>query len=334
MIATGFCDDESLTAAFGRIRTTTDPTEAARGADLVSESVIERLDVKRAVHARFDELCPPHTILTTNTSSLVVSEIEDAVERGGRFAALHSHLGSPLYDIVGGPRTTPETIDVLGRYVLSLGGVPLVLTKENPGYIVNALLGPLLATAAQLVVSGRFDVETVDRAWMAHRDAPIGPFGLIDLFGLDLVLHSWENQSADDAPFRIERRERAMALLRPLVEQGHHGMKTGRGFYEYPEPAYQRAGFLDDPDPDAYAPLVAAITLRAVLLADDGVAEPHVVDLAWTVATSQGIGPFGLIDEMGPERFEMLRRGQLAAGLIAEEEAEQIARFLRSPDTP
>lgn len=133
MVAIGYCDADAVPEALARVRTTSDPADAAAGADLVSESVVEQVDIKRDAHALFDRLCAPSTILTTNTSSLLVSEIEGAVERGGRFAALHSHLGSPLYDIVGGPRTTPETIEVLRRFVLSLGGVPLVLRREHRG---------------------------------------------------------------------------------------------------------------------------------------------------------------------------------------------------------
>ena len=83
--------------------------EAIANADLVSESVFEDLDLKRDVHRALDQAAPSHTILTTNTSALLVSDIEDVVERGDRFAAMHSHLGSLLVDIVGGPRTSPAT---------------------------------------------------------------------------------------------------------------------------------------------------------------------------------------------------------------------------------
>ena len=330
MVATGFCTEQDATAAFGRVRTTTDPRDAAERADLLSESVVERLDVKRRVHQQFDELCPANTILTTNASSLLVSEIEDAVQRGDRFAALHSHLGSPLVDIVGGPRTTAETVELLRRYVLSLGAVPLVLKRENPGYVVNALLGPFLVEGVNLVVRGASDVEGVDRAWMAHRDALMGPFALLDLFGLDMVLDNWEHPNRDDTPFRTARRDEAIAPVKRLVDQGHFGMKTATGFYDYPDPAYQRAGFLDGADPTIHSHLVTAIAMRAALLADDGVAEPHDIDRAWMTATSLQIGPFGLIDEIGTEQFIERTRQRVAAGLVEDGDARRAEAFVAS----
>ena len=303
MVATGFCTEQQVTEAFERIRTTTDPTDAAAQADLLSESVIESLDVKRSVHAQFDELCAPHTILTTNTSALLVSDIEDAVQRGDRFAALHSHLGSLLVDIVGGPRTTPDTVDVLRRYVRSLGAIPLVMKRESPGYIVNALLGPLMMSAAHLVVLDAADVHTVDSSWMVHRGAPMGPFALLDMFGLDMVLHNWQNPSADDTPFRVARRAQTVPLLERVVGDGNFGMKTGKGFYDYPDPAYQSPDFTGYADPTVHDHLLTAVVLRATLLAADDIAEPIDIDRAWMAATSLPIGPFGIIDEVVIDLF-------------------------------
>ena len=100
----------------------------------------------------------------------MVSDIQDVVtaSRGGLFAALHSHLGSVLIDIVGGPRTTQNTVDILERYVLSLNGVPLVLKKESPGYVLNAMLGPVLGTAMLMRQANVATIENIDRAWMSQ----------------------------------------------------------------------------------------------------------------------------------------------------------------------
>ncbi len=104
MVGIGYCTDEALTAGLDRVTTEIDLADALDGADLVSESIFEDLDVKRSVLVRVDELADPDTIITTNTSASMVSDLEDAVDCGDRFAVLHSHLGAPLYDIVGGPR--------------------------------------------------------------------------------------------------------------------------------------------------------------------------------------------------------------------------------------
>jgi 3-hydroxybutyryl-CoA dehydrogenase len=337
MVSSGFCTEQDISDALRRVRTTTDPSDAAAHADLLSESVIEQLDVKRQVHAQFDELCPPRTILTTNTSALLVSDIEDVVQRGERFAALHSHLGSTLVDIVGGPRTTPGTIDVLRRYVLSLGAVPLVMKRESPGYLVNALLGPLLMTGIQLVVRDICDVHTVDSSWMASRGAPMAPFDLLDLFGLDMVLVNWEHSNPDDTPLRVARRAEAAGLVRRLVGQGKCGMKTGHGFYEYPEPGYQADGFLEAADETIHSYLLAAVAMRAALLADDDVADPDDIDHAWVTAMSLASGPFGLVEEIGVDEFTVLVERLVAHDLVDADDAERARRYvtirLKSFDT-
>jgi len=332
MVATGFCTEHDVTAAFERIRTTTDAADAAARADLVSESVVESVDVKRSVHAQFDALCPPHTILTTNTSALLVSDIEDAVARGERFAALHSHMGSLLVDIVGGPRTTPDTIDVLRRYVLSLNAIPLVMNRESPGYIVNALLGPLLTSAAHLVVLDLADVATVDSSWMVHSGAPMGPFAMLDMFGLDMVLHNWQNPSPDDTPFRLARRAQTVPLMRHIVDQGHYGMKTGKGFYDYPEPAYQSPDFADHADATVHDHLLTAVAVKATLLAADDIADPIDIDRAWIAATSLPIGPFGVIDQIGVDQFLGMCVERARLGLVADDDLDLSRAYLGSLD--
>lgn len=328
MVAIGYCTAEAVPDALARVRTTSDPADAAAGADLVSESVVEQVGIKRDAHALFDRLCGPSTILTTNTSSLLVSEIEGAVERGERFAALHSHLGSPLYDIVGGPRTTPETIDVLRRFVLSLGGVPLVLRREYRGYVVNGLIGALTRTALQLIARGDATVPLVDRSWMLHRSAPIGPFGLLDLFGLDVVADNMRN--ATDSADQAARRSSVLPLLTDMVEAGNLGMKTGSGFYEYPDTAYGRPDFLEDQTGTEamHRLLVGAVIHRAVVIAADGVAEPEDVDRAWQAAMGLDSGPFDVVRELGPDEFGEMSRELVASDLISETEAHRAQDYV------
>ena len=328
MVAIGYCTAEAVPDALARVRTTSDAADAAAGADLVSESVVERVDVKRDVHALFDRLCGPSTILTTNTSSMLVSEIEGAVERGGQFAALHSHLGSPLYDIVGGPRTTPETVDVLRRFVESLGGVPLVLRREYRGYVVNGLIGALTRTALQLLARGDATVPLVDRAWMLHRSAPIGPFGLLDLFGLDVVADNMRN--ATDSADQADRRSKVLPVLTDMVDAGNLGMKTGSGFYQYPDTAYHRPDFLDDRTGTEaiHRLLVGAVIHRAVLIAADGVADPDDIDRAWQAAMGLDSGPFDVVRELGSDEFREVSRELVASDLIAASEAERAGDYV------
>ena len=129
MVAAGLQDVDAVEGAKSRIATQHDLTAALYGAKLVSESIFENLEIKRELFADLDARCPSDVMLTTNSSSLMVSDIEDALVDGSRFAALHSHLGAMLFDIVPGPRTAPETTAALKDYVTNLGGISLVLNK-------------------------------------------------------------------------------------------------------------------------------------------------------------------------------------------------------------
>jgi 3-hydroxyacyl-CoA dehydrogenase len=314
LAGSGYCAAQEIPAALARISTTTDLAQATVNADLVSESVFERLDIKREVHQLLDETCPAKTILTTNSSYLLLSEIEDAVQRGDRFAAMHSYMGSALVDIVGGPRTSATTIETLERYVTSINAVPLVLKKEYPGYVLNAVLGPVLATAMLLVAEGIGSAREVDRAWMAARSAPMGPLGILDLIGLNLVVDSWEHRE-DEGPIP-GLRPRVLGLLKPMVERNELGIPTGKGFYQYPEPAYQQAGFLEtEVDGDAlYRPLLLAMVASAVQVAAADVAEPVDIDRAWKVGTNLDQGPFEILAELGTANFVEQFERHTAAG--------------------
>lgn len=245
LAAGGSHDQSAIDEAIARIERVSDPARAARDADLLSESVYERLDLKRKVHAQFDELCPAKTIMTTNTSSLLVSDIEVGVQRGDRFAAMHFHGLAPLVDVVGGPRTSPETIEAVVGYVRSVGQVPVVLRKETPGYLHNAMLIAWIKTAILLVADGAGDPEDMDRCWMLVHGTPTGPFGVLDGIGIDVGLdvaeQEYERSGSDEALRMAE-------FLRPYVEKGELGLKTGKGFYSYPDPAWQRPGFLTGED--------------------------------------------------------------------------------------
>ena len=242
MVDNKIVDQGMVDAGMSRVSIISDPVQAVEHADLLSESVPEQLELKRKVHKQFDSLCPPKTIMTTNTSGLPVAEIEKAVTRSDRFAALHFHLGSALVDIMGGKRTSPETIDILKRYVLSLGCIPLVLKKEKPGYLYNSMLGGLIAASLLLVVNGQGDVRDVDRAWMAGQKHLIGPLGMMDFVGLNVIYDSMMAEGLD-RPWDPWAKKLA-GFMRAYVERGELGVKTGKGFYTYPNPAYQRPDFL------------------------------------------------------------------------------------------
>ena len=323
----GFFPANAIPDALARITTCPDLGEATANAELVSESVSERLEIKREVHRNLDAVCNSATLITTNTSSLLVSQIEDVLVHGDRFAALHSHLGSVLIDIVGGPRTTPQTIDVLERYVMSIEGMPLVLKKENHGYVLNAILGPLLTIAKVLVIERLASLEDIDRAWMSHQQASIGPFGLMDLFGLNVIFDSWQKPK----PGRTQFQDRVLSFITPYIEKNNLGVKTGEGFYSYPEPRYQRGDFLNvQGDYSAiYEPLICVLIASAIAIAKDSVAEPQEIDRAWMVSMSLAQGPFGALDEMGIDSFLASCSMLVERGMLATELAERAKNYLQ-----
>ncbi len=306
LLATDYCSAQELEAGVSRVRLEHDLAKAVADADLVSESIVEDLDVKRTVHAALDRLCPAKTILTTNTSALLVSDIESAVDRGEQFAALHSHYGSALIDIMSGPRTSEQTIDVLNRYVISLNCVPLLLRKENRGYVLNAILGSVLTTAMVLLVEGIASKEEIDAAWMKHRAAPMGPFGMMDLFGLNVVYDGWRKSESD--PKLDSVKAKVIALLESYLIKGELGVKTGRGFYRYPDPVFQQPGFTQtegEASTSHYA-MTTSLIGNAILLAENDVATPAEIDRAWTVGMTLDTGPFSLLEQIGTDAFLQL----------------------------
>lgn len=232
-----------LQSALPRISFSNRPEDAAT-ADLLSESVPEDPKLKAEVFARFNAVCPPHTVFTTNTSTLVPSMFAEATGRPGQFAALHFHQyvwDSNLVDIMPHPGTAPETVQVLHAFAKRIGQIPLIFKKESPKYVVNAILGAINDVALRLVADGVAAVEDVDRAWMTVMKAPLGPFGGLDVVGLDTVWHIIRASCpAGEAP---ERDPRAR-LIKDYVDKGWLGVKSGRGFYTYPNPAYTQPGFL------------------------------------------------------------------------------------------
>lgn len=230
-------------AALARIRFTTSREDVA-SADVLSEAIPEDPALKAKVFAQFNQVCPPHTIFTTNTSTLLPSMYADATGRPGQFAALHFHSyvwDSNVVDIMPHPGTRPETIELLRAFAKRIGQIPIVLEKESSGYVFNAMLSALNRAAMTLAVNGVASVENIDRAWMGVMKTPIGPFGILDLVGLKTawdITHYWAQTLGD------KQLQANADFLKEYLDKGRLGIQSGQGFYTYPAPAYQRRDFL------------------------------------------------------------------------------------------
>ena len=241
--STGRITSEQLQQTLARVSSTTDPAEAAREADLVSESVLEEPEVKAEVFARFNQLCPERTVFTTNTSMLVPSMIAQETGRPDRFCALHFHdlRANNVVDVMPHPGTDPEVTRLVHDFAVSNGLIVIMLHRENNGYVFNTMLSTLFFSALTLASRDVATVEDIDRAWMGVTLMPMGPFGIMDQVGLSTVWHItdyWAKKTGDG-------QSRVNAdFLKPYVDRGDLGYKTGRGFYSYPNPVYGVPGFL------------------------------------------------------------------------------------------
>ncbi|MFW6052427.1 MAG: 3-hydroxyacyl-CoA dehydrogenase [Desulfosalsimonas sp.] len=243
-IRNGRVGQKEAEAAMDRIKTETDPEKAGKNADFVSESIPEDPELKGRVFGEFNTICPEHTIFTTNTSSLLPSMFAEATGRPDRFAAFHFHdtRFNKIVDIMPHPGTSEDTMKLIESLARRIGMIPIMLKKENNGYVFNAMLMQLLEAAQALAANGVTSVEDIDRAWMGVMGMNIGPFGLIDGIGIDTVCKVtdyWAKQLNDP------QAKKNVEFLRKYVDKGRLGTKTGKGFYTYPNPAFARPGFIE-----------------------------------------------------------------------------------------
>jgi 3-hydroxybutyryl-CoA dehydrogenase len=232
-VSKGKIDSDQRDAQIGRVLAT-DDIELVRSADLVIEAVFEDLDVKRGLWASLDERAPEETIFASNTSSISIDALAAAVTpaRRARFVGMHFFSPvpvMPLVELIRGSATTDDTETAIRALADDLGK-QLIVSADRPGFIVNRILMPLLAEAMRTFEEGTGTAEDIDTGARVGLNHPMGPLELADFIGLDVCLNVMnvlqEGIGGDHfAPPRV---------LVELVEAGHLGQKTGRGFHTYP----------------------------------------------------------------------------------------------------
>ncbi len=199
--------------------------------DLTIEAIRENLAEKRNVFTTLDRVAPAHAILTSNTSSLPLTELAAATERPQQVLGLHFFNPAPvmpLLELVRPYVTSDATYETARAFGESLGKT-VVVAKDTPGFIVNALLVPFLLDAARMLEAGVASREDIDAGVKLGLNHPMGPLTLLDFVGIDTTLY------IADAVFEETKDPRfaAPVLMRRMVALGHWGRKSGRGIYDY-----------------------------------------------------------------------------------------------------
>lgn len=220
--------------AAGSIRLTTGRHQAFADADLIIEAIAEIEEQKAAFYASIRETLPEKAILCTNSSTLLPSALAQYTGRPEKFLALHfanNIWRNNTAEIMGTPATSEAARESVVEFARRMGMIPLVLKKEQPGYLLNSMLVPFLNSAEALLANDVADAETIDAAWMLGTGAPLGPFRILDVVGLatayNIVAANPEAQSPGSTAARIA------AMLKELVDQGKTGVNAGEGFYKY-----------------------------------------------------------------------------------------------------
>jgi 3-hydroxybutyryl-CoA dehydrogenase len=201
--------------------------------DFVIEAVFEDLELKKSVFKQLDELTRPQVLLTTNTSSMSVTEIAISTKRPDKVAGMHFFNPAPLMklvEVIRGYDTSTETVSAVMEIAKKLGKEPVEVKKDTPGFIVNRLLMPHFVEAIKMAEEGIASIEDIDKAVKLGLNYPMGPFELMDLTGIDIGLHVIEYLYRE---LNKESKWSAPTLLRSMVRAGKLGRKTGGGWYKY-----------------------------------------------------------------------------------------------------
>jgi 3-hydroxybutyryl-CoA dehydrogenase len=231
-------------AILARFHVTATLAEAASGADLVFENVPEVLELKQMVYAQVEPLLRHDAFLGSNASSITWTPLARNLARPERFflANFSSPRSSRLVEYMGGQATTLRTRQAALAWIRSVGMVPVPIDKEIMGYAGNRIWRAIKKESLFLAARGYATPENIDRAFILGHGTRLGPFALMDQVGLHSVL------KVEEAYFRAsgDPSDRPPQMLIDKVNAGLLGVCTGRGFYTYPNPAYQVAGWLEN----------------------------------------------------------------------------------------
>jgi 3-hydroxyacyl-CoA dehydrogenase len=227
----GEVTEAEISQILQRIHPTLDLKEAVSDADLIIEAVPENVELKKNILTEVDKLAKPEAIITSNTSSISISELASATKRPEKFCGMH-FFNPPqlmkLIEIIRGAKTSDETVNTIIEASKKMGKETVVVKKDCAGFIVNRILVPALNEAASLVWEGVAEPEDIDKAIRLGLNWPMGPLTLMDYLGVDTTL-----AIAEILQRELDPKYRPCPLLRQMTRAGLLGRKTGKGFYDW-----------------------------------------------------------------------------------------------------
>lgn len=224
--------EEEMDCTLDRITYSFDLQEAVQDADLIIEAIPEDLQIKGEFYTGIGKLAPEKTIFATNSSTFLPSKLMEFTGRPHKFLALHfSNLlfHCNIAEIMKCLKTDTETFDTVVTFAEEIGMVPIIVKKEQRGYILNSLLMPFMEAASQLYLRGVGDIETIDDTWRIATGSPVGPFEMYDIVGLNTVYNIAISSG------EMKGKLFAHYLKENFIKKGKLGYLSGEGFYKYPK---------------------------------------------------------------------------------------------------
>ena len=211
-----------------------DLKEALKDADIVIEAMAENVEAKIEMYEKMRDLMDEKTILCTNSSTLLPSQFAKYTGRQEKYMALHfaNHIWKQnIAECMGHEKTDPKVYDEVVKFAQEINMIPIKLHKEQPGYVLNTLLVPLLGAGQILWAKGVADPKTVDMTWRLGTGAPKGPFEIMDIVGLDTVYNVISMKPDANDPNSLNNK--ILKLIKEKLDKGETGVNAGKGFYDY-----------------------------------------------------------------------------------------------------